>query len=332
MSSTQGYIQRAEYVGKRLNGKPAKWAGLRDITPMNTEDRVFGLLWYNTPDGLYKVGADFFEKELARYNVKLKVSLGYPSDLAAAQEQTRSLISRLKSEGVTSVIFAGDPITPATFTTEAANQRWQPEWIITGSALTDTSLFARTYNQDQWSRAFGVSYLTLRVPPEKGDAYKIHTWHAGYPPKAGNTYPVLFAPFFIFGTGLTMAGPKLTPDSFAQGLFSYPVTGQGSVTVPTMSYGRHGIWDKDPWKLVDLTLYDDVTEIWWDGKAPGKDEVGHDGVGMYRYVDNGKRYLPGTQPTSDPRVFDPTNSPTDLPDAPPNERPPDYEHKHYYGG
>jgi hypothetical protein len=29
---------------------------------------------------------------------------------------------------------------------------------------------------------------------------------------------------------------------------------------------------------------------------------------------------------------DTATAPTDLPDAPPNERPPDYEHKHYYGG
>lgn len=331
MSSTQGYIMRAEYIGKRLAGRPAKFAGRRDVTPMATEQRVFGLLWYNTPDGLYKVGADFFEKELTRYNARLKVSLGYPSDLAAAQEQTRSLISRLKSEGVTSVIFAGDPITPATFTQEAANQQWQPEWIITGSALTDTSLFARTYNKDQWSRAFGVSYLSLRAPEEQGDAYRIHQWHGGRAPDAGNTYGVLYAPFFIFGTGVHMAGPKLTPETFAQGLFSYPVTNKGSVTGPTISWGRHGIWDKDPWKLIDLMAYDDVTEIWWDNNAVGPDEVGNVAPGMYRYVDGGKRYLPGTQPTTDPKVFtEPNTAPTILDKFPDNERSPDYEHKHYY--
>jgi hypothetical protein len=332
MSSTQGYIMRAEYVGKRLNGRNAKWAGYRNspADPMNDEQRVFGLLWYNTPDGLYKVGADFFEKELARYNTKLKVSLGYPSDLAAAQEQTRSLISRLKAEGVTSVIFAGDPVTPATFTQEAANQQWQPEWIITGSALTDTSLFGRTYNKDQWSRAFGISFLSLRAPQEQTDAYRIHVWHGGSKPNAKNTYGVLYAPFFTLGTAVHMAGPKLTPESFAQGLFSYPVTNQGSVTGPTISWGRHGIWDKEPWKLIDLMAYDDVTEIWWDNNAVGPDEVGNNGPGMYRYVDGGKRYLPGSQPTSDPRVFDAKDAPTILTEFPANEKSPDYEHKHYY--
>jgi len=335
MSSTEGYIQRAEFVGKRLNGRKAKFAGIRDnpTDPMSDETRVFGLLWYNTPDGLYKIGADFFEKELARYNTKLKVSLGYPSDLTQAQEQTRSLISRLKAEGVTSVIFAGDPITPATFTSEANNQQWQPEWIITGSALPDPSLFARTYNQDQWSRAFGISFLTLRVPPNKSEAYNLHKWHTGVDaaPAAGNTYPVLYAPFFILGTGVSLAGANLTPATFAQGLFSYPVTG-GGVTAPTASYGRHGIWDKEPWKLIDLTEYDDITEIWWDRTATGPDEVGHTAAGMYRYVDGGKRYLPGTQPSTDPKAFDATNAPTILDDIPANEKAPDYERKNYFGG
>ena len=55
---------------------------------------------------------------------------------------------------------------------------------------------------------------------------------------------------------------------------------------------------------------DDVTEIWWDSSATGPDEPGHDGVGMYRYVDGGKRYLPGKHPTTDPKVFDPNGSVT----------------------
>lgn len=330
MSSSQGYIHRAEYIGKRLAGQKAQYAGTRDLTPMNTETRVFGLLYYETPENAYRGGVEFFKKELARYGVTLKAVLAYPSNLAQAQEQTRPLISKLKSEGVTSVIFSGDPITPATFSTEAQNQRWQPEWILTGSALTDTTLFARTYNQDQWSRAFGLSYLNVRYPEEQGTAYKMHQWHVGSPPRAGNTYGVLWAPFWIFGTAVHMAGPQLTPQTFAKGLFEYPPTGN-MVTAPHTSYGRHGIWDRDPWNLVDLTQYDDVTEIWWDRTASGPDEVGNQGIGMYRYVDGGKRYLPGQHPQSPPRVFDPNGSPTILADVPANEKAPDYEHKHYYG-
>ena len=332
MSSTQGYIHRAEYVGKRLAGQKAKHAGYRNspTDPMNDEERVFGLLYYETPDRAYASGVEFFKRELARYGVQLKVALAYPSDLAQAQQDSRSLISRLKAEGVTSVIFSGDFLTPATFTAEADNQQWHPEWIITGSALTDTALFARTYHKDQWNRAFGISFLALRVPREKGESWRLHEWHAQRPPAAENTQATLYAPFFIFGTGVQLAGPNLTPETFGEGLFSYPLTG-GRVTAPTFSYGRKGIWDRDPWNLTDFTLYDDVAEIWWDPSEPGPDEVGNNGVGLYRFVDNGKRYMPGTHPASEPRVFDKANAPTILAEHPANEKPPAYGHEHFYG-
>jgi hypothetical protein len=64
MASTQGYIVRAEYVGKRLAGELAKPAGTLDGVPMNTQERKFGLLWYETADQSYASGVRFFEKEL----------------------------------------------------------------------------------------------------------------------------------------------------------------------------------------------------------------------------------------------------------------------------
>ena len=333
MSSSQGYIHRAEYVGKRLanNGRKAKYAGIRDGLPMNGEERKFGFLWYETADGAYKSGADFFVNELKKYNVTLTDSVSYNGfpDVAKTQEQARPIITRLKAAGVNSVIFSGDPIAPGIFTTEAARQTWQPEWIITGSALTDTTLFARTYNQDQWSRAFGISYLAVRTPPEISDAYFLHKWHHGTPPAAKNTFGTIYASPFIFATGVHMAGANLTPQTFQQGLFNYPVTGRGFITTPTISYGKHGLWP-----FVDYTLYDDVTEIYWDPTIRGKDEVGNEGVGAYRYVGGGLRYLPGSHPSDDPKVLsdgDPNTAVPQVTQRPANEQAKNYENKKRQG-
>ena len=322
MSSTQGYIQRAEYVGKRLQGRKAVHAGTRDGLPMSTEDRKFGLLWYETPDNAYRSGAEFFEKELKnKYGVTLAESRSFPSDYAQVQERARPLIQAMKQAGVTSIIFAGDPISPALFTREATNQRYFPEWIITGSALTDTSIFARTFDQLQWDKAFGVSFLTARSPQEATAAYKTHMWHHGRTPTADNQYAVIYpGPLTLF-TGIHLAGPNLTVQSWQKGLFSYPPTGQGRVTSTTVSFGNHGIWP-----FTDYTSFDDVTEIWWDPSASGEDEVGNFGPGLYRYVDGGKRYLPGQHPTSDPKVFTNQGSVTIYDSPPPGEEEPDYEH------
>jgi ABC-type branched-subunit amino acid transport system substrate-binding protein len=321
MGSTQGYMHRAEYIGKRLAGRTAVHAGTRDGLPMSTEQRKFGLLYYDTPDGSYKSGVDFFVQELRKYGVEMAEVLAYPSDFADAAERARPLIQRLKNSGVNSVMFSGDFINPAVYTRQATQQAYFPEWIISGSVLTDTSLFARTYDPSQWSRAFGISYLTTPVPDQFNNAYRLWEWHHGNGDiPAGNQFKVIFPGPFTFFTGVHLAGPNLTPRTWQQGLFSYPSTGAGSRTSASVSLGNQGVWP-----FTDYTLYDDVTEIWWDPSASGNDEVGNPGAGMYRYVDGGRRYLPGQHPNSDPVVFTARESAPTGYDAPPEgEVPPDY--------
>jgi hypothetical protein len=223
------------------------------------------------------------------------------------------------------VLCACDPIAPALITKEATNQQYFPEWIITGSALTDTTIFARTYDAAQWRNAFGISFLTARVPETQGDAWRLFKWH--FPdknPAANNQYGVIYPGPLTLAMGITMAGPNLTVQSWQKGLFNFPVTNKGMISAAQFSFGNHGVWP-----FTDYTALDDVTEIFWDPQAVGEDEVGNTAAGMYRYVNGGKRYLPGQHPTTDPKVFNNDNAPTlytESPDKPVGS----YEHKHYY--
>jgi hypothetical protein len=323
MASTQGYIHRAEYIGKRLRHNKAQFAGTSDGRSLAGNKRVYGLLYYETPDFAYRSGVQFFQQELkSKYGVTLRgdLSLSFPGtqDLAATQEEARPFIQKLKQAGVTSIIFSGDPISPAIFTREATKQLYFPEWIITGSALTDTTLFARTYDPQQWRRAFGISFLAARAPEESGEPYVVHEWEYGRPPTAANQYAVIYAPIVTLFSGLTMAGPNLTPQSFQSGLFRFPPSNSG-LTIAASSFGQHGRWP-----FVDYLALDDVTEIWWDTAARGEDEVGNNAVGMYRYVAGGKRYLPGQHPTTNPPAFNPAGTVTVYPERPAGETPPNY--------
>jgi hypothetical protein len=94
------------------------------------------------------------------------------------------------------------------------------------------------------------------------------------------------------------------------------------LTGQTRSYGRHGIWP-----FTDYTTYDDVTEIWWDPNATGIDETGHQGTGMYQYVEGGKRYLPGTHPSTDPKAFVAEGAVSFYNELPAGDRPPEYPHE-----
>lgn len=318
MASTQGYTHRAEYVGKRLWGRNAQWAG----DPLyQQQKRKLAIVYTETAEGDFKPGIDFFEKELAKYGAKLDDRIAILLDIPRLQEQSRTIIARLKEKGITSVIIATTFLDPIFLTGEATRQAYLPEWIVTGSALTDTTVWARLYDQQQWANAFGVSLLSGRLVAEKTDPWALHVWHHGRPPAADDTFAVIYAPAFQFYTGLHLAGPALTPQTFRDGTFSYPPSG-GGITSALVSFGRHGIWPFD-----DYSAFDDGTEVWWDAIARGPDETGADGQGMYRYVDGGVRYLPGSWPSSDPKAFDPAGTVTVYDEPPPQDRAPSYEHQ-----
>ena len=69
------------------------------------------------------------------------------------------MITKLKDAGVTTIIYTGDPLMPASFTKEATAQDYHPEWIIGPTVLADTTIFGRTYDQAQWAHAFGVDLV-----------------------------------------------------------------------------------------------------------------------------------------------------------------------------
>ena len=97
-------------------------------------------------------------------------NIPYALDPATLQETAANAIAQLKEAGVTTVIFAGDPVAPREFTREATKQEYFPEWFLNISALVDTNAFARTYDQEQWKHAFGLTALAARVDHEMAGA------------------------------------------------------------------------------------------------------------------------------------------------------------------
>ncbi|MEX0875633.1 MAG: hypothetical protein WD646_14460 [Actinomycetota bacterium] len=316
MSSSQVFLQLAEYIGKRLWKKNAIHAGDAEF---RSQKRKFGLIYSDTPEGIYRPGVAYFEKELARYGAKLTDKVSYEGDINRAQELARVVVSRLKEKGITSVLFSGDPVAPIFFTQEATNQGWFPEWVLSGGTLVDTNFFGRTYDQRQWSRAFGMSQLWIRPPQEVNEPHYQHVWHTGSPPRAKATYEILYQEPLVLFTAIHMAGPNLNPRTFRDGLFSYPVSGKGLITQLQRSFGRQGVWPFD-----DYTGFDTVTEVWWDPSSRGNDEVGNAGAGQFQFVDGGKRYAPGEWPTSDPKVFTRNGARTSYDSLPPSDVYPKY--------
>jgi hypothetical protein len=279
---------------------------------------VFGVVHYDDAAGTFRASVKDFEHRLTSYKVKPAATIAYSLDLTTAQAEARNVIAKLKSAGVTSVVLAADPVFPTFLTKAATAQGYFPEWIVLGYAFTDTAVFGRQYDQKQWAHALGVSLLPARTDDAIDELANLITWQTGRPPAAKTFRELVQAPL-IFFTGVHLAGPRLTAETFAAGLRRYPSTPTTTPTRLHLSWGRHNLWPG-----VDYTGSDDATVIWWDPSAVGPDEVGSVGSGLYRYADSGRRYLPGQWPKTPVGLYHDATSITVLTALPPQDTPPSY--------
>ena len=290
MSSTQAYIHRAAYIGRRLAGRDAIWAG----PVLKTKKRTFALVWFDDNQGTYKSGVDFFNRELAKYGVHLTASIRYVN-IEGCQTGAATVVNQLIQAGVTSVMLATDPLCPAALTTaaeaqEARGAQW--EWLVSGSILTDTNGFGRMYQETQWDRAFGLSMETPLVT--LGDWYTIYTLERpGSIPQVDAILPLQH--LMLFSTGVHMAGPKLTPWTFRAGMARMRPIG-GTKILPHISFGPKTI---DGYSFWDTTAIDDMTEVWWGARS-------------YHYVAGGVRHLWGAWPNTAPDVFNDVGAVTEY--------------------
>jgi hypothetical protein len=316
---TQSQIQAhvVSYVATKLKDGTAEFAG----EGIQDEDRVFGLLSLAQSDADER-RADRYVEAFADEGVDIAEKATFPLDPGRAAELATGIIAKMKDAGVTTVVVRADPITLPAFTREATKQDWYPEWVLGGYTFTDSSTFARTFDQEQWSHAFGLSFLPPKADAELTPAYRLHEWYHGTPPPADDSLILTYPQVALFFTGLHYAGPDLTVETFRDALFAFPAT-PSAVTQPSVDYG-HGLWNVDVEDFEgDYAGIDDMVELWWDSEATGPDETGEDGQGLYQYANGGQRYLPHEY-TSDIDVFDAETSVTEIEDPPDSEIPPDY--------
>ena len=311
----QYLVNLGDYLIERLMGRKAEFAG---DPALRSRTRVFGHVNFEQDPPVFKGVSDEADRRGKERGYQPAARLTYQLIIPELAEQARVIIGTLKEKGVTTVVFLGDPVMPIYLTKAATDQNYHPEWIITGTVLTDTTALGRNYDQTQWAHAFGVSSLPVRLPPDQSEARRLHRWYYGEDAVAIKTAQVVFEPIRLLMLGLHMAGPNLTPETFEAGMFAYPPTG-GTPTGGQVSFGDRGIHAE-----TDYLAVDDMVEIWWDAEAEGIDEQGTEGKGMMRYADGGQRYLPGEMPKENVHAFREEGAPALLTEVPAAERPPSY--------
>jgi hypothetical protein len=285
--------QVAEYVGKRLLNRPAKWAG---DPLMQQQDRKFGTY---VPDNdeyqhCVRISEEVLEKE---YGGEITSRYDYQLDLARFPDQAQAGIVQFKAAGVTTVINACDPYSTVFLTQAAESQNYYPEWYIIGVAAQDTDNFGRLYIQNQVDgHLFGMSQLgatTKLIGPdsEPGRLYQHITGQEIPEGTSGQYFDLVQAYNF-----LQAAGPTLTPQSIATGAVTIPPGGAPDFPAGYWSYADGS--DGSP-GTGDHTAIDDSREIYYDGSAIGPD--GDEGTYIETY--NGGRFRNGEWPAEEPPVY-----------------------------
>jgi hypothetical protein len=280
-----------EYWCKKLAGKPARFAGDQFGSQLRTKPRKAAIITQDTavnkPSGQHL--ADVIKR--CDPNFDMRDFMTYSPDISTATEQANTQVAQLKADGVTSVLFFGDPIAPMYFSKACTSQQWYPEHVLVGSGLIDYDVLGRLYDAEQWKHAFGPSDILTPVALEKSDAGIVWraTGHSG-PPYSSANLPWTY--FSMIASALQLAGPRLDPGTMERGLMTAPPVNDYRVTRDP----HHGMTMIRPGKYTALT---DQREVYWDANATSA----VDGKkGAYVPLKGGARYAPGTWPPGEPEL------------------------------
>jgi hypothetical protein len=299
-------INSAEVIGKQLVGKKAEFAG-KDVA---AQTRKFGVV----SDG--SIDDSLFTDHFGDFGGRVTATATIPLDSDAVQAAVPTIITRLKSAGVTTIVpFTGNIGVQALMET-ATKQDYFPEWFFTGASYQDIGILARNYPTEQSEHAFGITFIQPATKPDPASEAQSDfvTWYWG--PNAG-TFSARYAGQVQFLlSGIQAAGPKLTGQTFKQGLFALPPRGGAATGRTDSSMVGYAKTPKLPWDEYAGGGYD-FAPYWWDPVTEGSSNgIYLVGKGVGWYVDGGKRYVATTWPKKQFAWFDKKNAITSF-DSPP---------------
>jgi hypothetical protein len=286
----------AEVIGKNLAGKKAQYAGSDELT---SQTRKFGLVMIKDV-----IDEDRFKQNLGKYKGTITTTNTYVGsggalgDATVAQEQAPVMVTRMKDAGVTTVILFTDVAMNRALMEQATAQQWSPEWFVTGAGYFDLPVLAQGYPDDQAEHTFGISLIPPYFDlPDEVTAITGTTgafnWFFGS--NLGTTSGAVPGGLNWFLDGIHNAGPKLTPQTFKQGLFAAPATANptNSPLITLSGFGRTTGLPYDAYSPGPA----DFAPMWMDphtsGVSLGSDtEVPH----VSWYIDEGRRYASGKWP------------------------------------
>jgi hypothetical protein len=237
--------------------------------------RSYGLLVPDDP--VYSQCIEGVRPQLKAAGITFAKEIRYGLDFSKMQQEAPNIAAQLKQAGVTTVVMFTDPGLPYFLTGAATQQDYWPEWVVTGTVLTDLDILGQFYDQDQWQFASGQSFLSDIRQGNDSESYR--AYKAVRSDEPAITRDLYYYPLLMLFVGLQMAGPNLTPETFQAGMFAYPPR-----------TGALGRWSFSPG---DYTAIDDAREIYYDRNALS---AFNNRAGRYMTLHGGRRFRGATWP------------------------------------
>ncbi len=309
-------LPTAEFIGKQLEGGKAVYAD----ESMQAQPRKFGVIHPSNFD------IDYFQSQLEKWAVPLASVVSYtvpPGEVSLQttspeiDQQIPSLVTKLKAAGVNNlVMMAGHGVT-ATITKAMKSQAWFPEITVAAFPYTDLDILARSFDQEVWSHAFGLIWF---LPGVAGDVPtpSLETFQWFWGTDRGTKWDGANALLGQLYAGIHYAGPKLDKRS----LDAIPARLRKANAGVGGAYSDSAFtFESPPPPREGGTPIRGSALGWWnaDIEGSGNYNVGINGKGEYMYLDQGRRYVPGTLPKTKKRFFDTGNSTAVFPAIPASE-------------
>src|SRR5205823_1039298 len=122
-----------DLMAKRF--KPNTPAARAGSAALRQKPRRFGVLVPDDP--IYRQCLDEGRPRLKAAGIDIAKEIDYALDFSKMQQEAPNIAAQLKEAGVTTVVLITDPALPYFLTGAATQQDYWPEWVVTGTVLTD---------------------------------------------------------------------------------------------------------------------------------------------------------------------------------------------------
>lgn len=280
-----------EWACKRLGKAKAEFA--RDAV-LKGQERKYGI-WLTRGDHVTGVEAETLVQELASCGIDvprrqiIEESAGQPYD-------ANSGMAQLHAEGVTSLFAITYTGKVGGLMQTAELRGWGPEWLISSYDASDLSYYVRTsWPATQAAQAFGLSFRPKYQRPQYDYAWRAMTeggFTRPYEFERNDLIQDTYREFLWLASGIQMAGPNLTPQTFAEGLrrtvWPYPKNDPTYAGMLGANDGTH-------------SLVKSAAEIYWSAAAT--DPISGR-KGAFCYVNHGARHRRGEYPKAPAAMFE----------------------------